>query len=381
MSLLYKYRQPNCDASVKELFLDSDTSQDYCSRGRFFAPEWYRQSAVVIVWPTSDTPWNYMPGEITHCYVRLACEIASRQPLLVVTSCRSEVESVLRKYIPSRLQLAMEIFECPVNDTWARDTAFLSMITPDGIELLDFRFNGWGGKFEAAADNAMNGMLAKGNILHGVYRDVQHFILEGGSVETDGKGTILTTESCLLATNRNNLPREAVEAVLHDLLGADRVLWLSHGALEGDDTDGHIDTLARMCPGNVIAYVKCYNPDDSHFLPLEAMERELRGFRNAEGEPYKLVPLPLPRPVYDRDTSERLPATYANYLVMNNAVLMPSYGQPECDSKAARALGQIFPDREIVCVPSAPLLRQHGSLHCSTMQLPWGVFQPEKNNL
>ena len=202
---------------------------------------------------------------------------------------------------------------------------------------------------------------------------VPGLVLEGGSIDSEGAGTLLTTTACLLSQNRNpHLNRAGLERALADLLGAERVLWLEHGALAGDDTDAHIDTLARFCPDDTIAYVRCDDPADEHFAPLAAMEAELQGFRTTAGRPYRLVVLPWPRPVFDTD-GHRLPATYANFLVVNNAVLVPTYRDPQ-DAASLETLAALFPGRQVIGIDALPLIHQHGSLHCLTMQLPRGTL-------
>ncbi|MDR1500092.1 MAG: agmatine deiminase family protein, partial [Tannerellaceae bacterium] len=193
-------------------------------------------------------------------------------------------------------------------------------------------------------------------------------VLEGGSIDSDGAGTIMTTVSCLTSVNRNDhLNKDGMEAVLKSALGAVRVLWLNHGMLVGDDTGGHIDTLARFCGEDTIAYVRCYDPYDEHYAGLIEMEREISSFRRRNGRPYRLIPLPLPPRIEWK--GERLPATYANFLIINEAVLMPSYGT-DTDGTALDALSKAFPDRKVIAIDCRPLIRQHGSLHCVTMQYP-----------
>ena len=201
-----------------------------------------------------------------------------------------------------------------------------------------------------------------------------NFVLEGGSIESDGCGTILTTSECLLSENRNGeFSRHQIEDCLAQRLGAQRVLWLDNGALLGDDTDSHIDTLARFVDPHTIAYVKCYDPSDDHFAELEAMERQLQAMTDVDGNRYRLVPLPLPRPIHDED-GLRLPATYANFLIMNSRVLVPVYADEVNDARALETLAGCFPGREIVPIDCRALIQQHGSLHCVTMQFPEGVI-------
>lgn len=344
---------------------------------RTLAPEWARQSGIQLTWPHADTDWAYMLPEVTECYLRLAFEIATRQPLLIVAPNVEQVKALIVERLPQRATDNIRYFSCPTNDTWARDHGFLTIMSSTGPELLDFRFNGWGGKFEATLDNAINQRLVASEhpVLKGKYVDCLDFELEGGSIEVDGQGTLLTTSECLLNPNRNaQLDKAHKEALLKERLGVDRILWLDHGYLAGDDTDSHIDTLARLCPNNTIVHVHCTDSTDEHYAALQAMEQQLLTFTTIEGKPYRLIALPMADAIYDAENGERLPATYANYLIMNEAVLYPTYAQPENDQKAAAALRQAFPDRDIIGVDCRALIRQHGSLHCVTMQYPWGVF-------
>jgi agmatine/peptidylarginine deiminase len=160
---------------------------------------------------------------------------------------------------------------------------------------------------------------------------------------------------------------------LREYLGIERVLWLDHGELAGDDTDAHVDMLARLCDSETIAYLRCTDPEDVHSAPLAAMERQLRTFRTPAGTPYRLVPLPLPRAVHDSG-GRRLPASYANFLVINGAVLLPVYDDPS-DAVARERLQSCFPDRQVIPINSLTLIQQFGSLHCATMQLPAGVLK------
>lgn len=365
------------------------TPQDYLNLDLFFkhktenpvsrrtlAPEWFPQSGIQLTWPHAGTDWADMLEEVTECYLRMAYEIATREPLLIVCPDPDAVRALLESRLPRRATAQIVCHACPTNDTWARDHGFLTVVGTDA-ELLDFRFNGWGGKFEAALDNDINRRIFEAGLVKGKYTDCLDFELEGGSIESDGQGTLLTTSQCLLNPNRNaSLGKEQIEARLSDALGIDRFLWLDHGYLAGDDTDSHIDTLARLCPDSTIVYVHCDDTADEHFAALRDMEAQLRTFRTADGTPYRLIPVPLPAPIYDRD-GERLPATYANYLVMNTAVLYPTYAQPENDAKALQALQRAYPGHDIVGIDCRPLICQHGSLHCATMQFPRGVLSPQ----
>ena len=300
--------------------------------------EWEHQSMVQLTWPHEGTDWAPILDEITAVYENMASEIRKREPLLIVDSI-------------------------PHNDTWARDHGFITVEEDSVLLLLDFKFNGWGEKFEAALDNEINKHLYEQGLVKGTYEDHLDFVLEGGSIESDGKGTVFTTECCLMAPHRNQpLTKEEIEERLKEWLGAERIVWLQHGSLIGDDTDGHIDTLVRICPNDTLLYTG----GDKDHPDLAEMEKELQDLRTLDGKPYRLLKLPLPRPIYD--DGDRLPATYANYLIVNGAVLVPTYNQPDLDQEAMDVIQQAFPDREIVGIDCCAVIKQHGSLHCCTMQ-------------
>ena len=335
----------------------------------FLPAEWEEQAFIQLTWPHKETDWDYMLDEVEECYINIAREILSRERLIVVTPEPEHVEQVLAKAGISSDNLTLVKIE--TNDTWARDHAFITTIDEDGNAILnDFCFNGWGMKFAANLDNQINKKLMKEDLLQGKYVSRLNFVLEGGSIESDSDGTLLTTAECLLSDNRNDtLSREEIEKYIKSAFYVEKVLWLENGFLEGDDTDSHIDTLARLCPDNTIVYVKCNDKDDIHYSALKAMEDELLQFTNCRGEHYRLLPLPFPDAVYD-ENDERLPATYANFLIMNGAVLCPVYNQEENDKEALKVLQSAFPDHEIIGIDCSPLIRQHGSLHCITMQYP-----------
>lgn len=356
-------------------FVEGNVDPDVTLTRRTLLPEWYPQSGVQLTWPHAATDWAYMLPEVTECYMRLAFEIARREPLLIVAPEPEPVKRLLREKLPAAVCDNMVFAACPTNDTWARDHAFLTVGGGSaGLELLDFRFNGWGDKFESNLDNAINRTIFdKGHILGGTYTDSLDFCLEGGSIETDGRGTLLTTAQCLLNPNRNpQYGQSEIEDILARRLGVNHFLWLTEGYLAGDDTDSHIDTLARLCPDNTILYVNCADKNDEHYAALQRMEEQIKAFRTLEGEPYRLITVPMPPAVYDEE-GDRLPATYANYLVMDKAVLYPTYGSPETDELARQAIIKAYPSREAVGVPCNALIRQHGSLHCATMQYPRGL--------
>ncbi len=332
-----------------------------------FPAEWHPQYAVQLTWPHAQSDWAYLLNEVEECFIQIATEIAQRQQLIIVCSNAAHVKN---KLAGARLS-NISVYEIDSNDTWARDHGGITVFEEGKPLIYDFCFNGWGMKFAANHDNQITRQLYKAGALEGyLYTNMNFFVFEGGSIESDGNGTLLTTEECLLSANRNDsLSKAEIESCLFRFFGAKQVLWLKNGSLAGDDTDSHIDTLARFCDKETIAYVKCDNTKDEHYPALQQMEKEIRAFRQLNGEYYKLIPLPLPTPVYDPDDGHRLPATYANFLIINEAVLLPVYNV-DTDQDAIEALKNAFPNREIVPIDCSLLIRQHGSLHCISMQYP-----------
>lgn len=335
--------------------------------------EWEPQSGVLLIWPHAASDWAESLDRVEPVFAAIAATIARFQALLVVCQDIEHREQVLLHLRAAGADLdRVQLSVVETNDTWARDCAAITVLEGENPLLLDFQFNGWGGKFPATADNLLTSRLHAQGRFGNVALETLALILEGGSIESDGQGTILTTSQCLLTPTRNpGWTRSRIEDALQQHLGAERVLWLDHGHLEGDDTDGHIDTLARFCDPSTIAYVACSDPGDPHHAELSAMHAQCSELRQPSGLPYTLVPLPLPDPVFE--AGRRLPATYANFLIVNGAVLLPFYDDP-MDAVAQERLSSVFSDRVIVGVSCRELLRQGGSLHCLTMQFPKGVL-------
>ena len=333
-----------------------------------FPAEWEKQSAVLIAWPHKTGDFSNRLESVEQTYSIIADTITQYQPLIIV--CRDDSHQQHIQKLISKPD-AIEFVQAPVNDIWVRDTVFLSVEKDKTITHLNFLFNGWGEKYQHDNDNALNHKLLNTKLFKGkAHKDVD-FILEGGSVESDGIDTILTTKQCLLNPNRNKgLSQQEIEQQLLACFGAQRVLWLDQENLSGDDTDAHIDTLARFCSANTIAYTSCDDTDDMHYTSLKYMERQLQDFRNQDNEPYHLVALPLPKPIFDED-GQQLPANYSNFLIINHAVMVPVYGDPQ-DEVALKRIAECFPKHEILPIPCRPLVHQYGSLHCMTMQFPAG---------
>jgi agmatine/peptidylarginine deiminase len=329
--------------------------------------EWAEQQFIQLTWPHLNTDWVHMLDEVNECFVQIVLEVLKHEKLLIVCVHAGEVKALLGDTDFSKITFA----DVPTNDTWARDHGGITVLEDGKPVIYDFTFNGWGLKFESNLDNQITRTLYEKGFFgkHAGYRDCLDFVLEGGSIESDGEGTLLTTSACLLSKYRNDLSKPEIDARLKELFGLNQVLWLNHGYLAGDDTDSHIDTLARLCNKDTIAYVQCNDETDEHFNELRAMEQELQTFQTLSNKPYNLIPLPMADAVYE--DGERLPATYANFLIINDAVLMPTYNSPR-DNIALKQLQIAFPDRKITGVNCLALIKQHGSLHCVTMQYPEG---------
>lgn len=340
------------------------------TEGNYLPAEWVRQSGVQLTWPDCETDWYDIMDEVVPVYEQMALAILKHEKLLVVCRNKSLLPELLREKNDRLL-----IHEMPLNDTWARDHGALTLIEKGKPALMNFRFNGWGMKFAACDDNQINPTLFENRAFkEGIpLLDYSYFTFEGGAVESNNEGVLLTTSECLLSKNRNeHLSKAEIEFFLEKVFYAEKVLWLDHGFLEGDDTDSHIDTLARFCSEDTIAYVKCEDETDLHFEALQKMEEQLQMLTDQHNKPFKLVALPFPDAIYDED-GQRLPATYANFLIINGAVLFPVYGVTQ-DEEAVRVIQSLFPDREIVPINSVPLIKQHGSIHCISMQFPEDVI-------
>ena len=334
--------------------------------------EWHRQACVQLTWPHEDTDWLPYLDDITETFVQIAKAVAHYEPLVIAAKHPDAVRAELEESLSADEMSNVRINECDNNDTWARDHAFITLIPTVGdapCRLLDFRFNGWGEKFAADKDNLINRTLYARGVFGGERVDCDDFVLEGGSIESDGRGTVLTTSVCLMAPNRNQpMTRAEVEQVLKERLCARKIVWFDHGQLIGDDTDGHIDTIVRLCPDNTLLYVGCDDENDPQYADLHALEQQLKVATDADGKPYRLLRLPMPDALYD--DGDRLPATYANFLIINGAVIVPTYAQEENDARALALVAEAFPGYDIISIDSRTIVRQHGSIHCLTMQYP-----------
>jgi agmatine/peptidylarginine deiminase len=335
----------------------------------FLPPEWAPQSAVMLTWPRRDGDFARSFEAVERNFFDIAVAIGRHENLHV--NVAQDAPGLAARLVAAGVpNQRLRVYAAPNDDVWARDHGPITVFREGAPLHLDFTFNGWGGKFPAQRDNALTGRLITAGAWSAPVETVD-FVLEGGGIEVDGEGSLLTTERCLLAPTRNpKLDRAGIEQVLKDRLGVSRILWLKHGDLLGDDTDGHIDTIARYADAHTIVYQACEDRADPHYEDLAAMAAELAALRAYDGQPYKLVPLPLPAPIHDPEDGRRLPAGYANFLIVNGAVLVPVYGDPKNDEEALRRLRPCFPGREVVPIECRALIHQYGSLHCVTMQIP-----------
>lgn len=334
-----------------------------------FPAEWEPQSAVLVAWPHAGTDWADRLESVESTYVALVAAITRFETALVCVA-NAKVEARARSLLAAADLSRVQFERLDYDDTWLRDSGPITLRDGNHLRLLDFHFTAWGGKFEAGLDDQIVATLSDRGVFGEARRERIDFALEGGAIETDGNGTLLSTWRCL-HERHPGLDRQQVTERLQGWLEQRRTLWLDHGYLEGDDTDAHIDTLARFASVDSIVYQGCQDPGDAHHAELQAMADELAGFKQADGKPYRLFELPWPQPILDG--GRRLAASYANFLIINGAVLAPAYGD-QADDRAIAVLQAAFPGREIVAVPCRPLIWQNGSLHCLTMQLPQGLI-------
>ncbi|MGR9115925.1 MAG: agmatine deiminase family protein [Gammaproteobacteria bacterium] len=332
-----------------------------------FPAEWEKQAAVLIAWPHKTGDFGDNLADVERSYSFIANTISRYQTLIVV--CKDPAHQQHIAQLLNNDNSNIRYIHADYNDIWVRDTAFLTVEQNGKVQLLNFKFNGWGGKYPHAADNALNQTLLKNPPFQNHACTDIDMVLEGGSIESDGLGTLLTTKQCLLNPNRNpHLMQRDIEDRLSEYFGTQRVLWIDQENLAGDDTDAHIDTLVRFCTPDTLAYTASSDPSETHYQSLKNMEAQLQALRTSSGTPYRLIPLEMPKPIFDQE-GRRLPANYANFLIINDAVLVPCYDDP-MDQVAQEQIRKCFPAHEILAVPCRPIVHQYGSLHCMTMQFP-----------
>lgn len=335
--------------------------------------EWEPQSGVLLSWPhTYSAWWDPWRDEINRFFTQLTKIITRFECVIINYYDANHLNAIRSQLIAVAVDLSCVHF-CPIptNDVWVRDHGPITVFCNEQPILLSFIFNGWGEKYPSEKDNEVPLRLYRQAILQTQGCESINFVLEGGSIDTDGQGSLLTTMRCLHHRNPH-LTLKEIEMRLRQYLGVNKIFWLKHGFISGDDTEGHVDTLARFTDAHTICYVSCRDPIDEHYHELQAMEAELEQLSDLDNKPYRLIPLPLPQPILNHE-GRRLPATYANFLIINHAVLMPTYNDP-ADEEARKQLQICFPDREIIGIPARVVIQQYGSLHCVTMQLPLGML-------
>lgn len=337
--------------------------------------EWSPQYGVLLTWPHHQSDWASILNQVEPVYTELSSHISRYENLVICCRDQAHHDHIVKLLKHARIVMErVSLYIVPANDTWTRDYGPITVLEGNERVLLNFTFNGWGGKFNADSDNEVTRQLHALGAFNSAPLSSVDMVLEGGSIDSDGEGSLLTTSKCLLTPTRNpHLSRIQIESRLKGILGVDRILWLEHGMLLGDDTDSHVDVLARFCDNETIAYTSCNDKTQGHYNELKLMETELGSFRTTGNEPYRLVPLPVPSPKHDEDGMQ-LPASYANFLIINKAVLVPTYNDP-MDAVALERLSSCFPGREVIGINCLPLIFQHGSLHCITMQLPAGIVK------
>jgi len=333
-----------------------------CTAGdQSLPPEWHPTDRVLLTWPHADGDWRDGLAAVENNFYALAETLLAITGLTISAATAGQA-SEIRGRLP-----AAAVFLVPSNDVWVRDHGPLTVLRGNISELIDANFNGWGNKYPAGLDNAVTAALHAENAFGEVPLVSTGLTLEGGAIEVDGNGTFMS-RLCCLPTRDPQLSLQQLSEKLAALLGVAQLCWLEHGALEGDDTDAHIDTLARFLPGRRIVYQGCDDPSDSHFAGLKKLGEELSEMRDIDGQPYYVTALPWPEATHGVD-GERLPLGYANFLTCNQHILFPTYGVPQ-DDAALACITAVAPDFTIVPVNCRALVQQYGSLHCATMQIP-----------
>ncbi len=330
--------------------------------------EWHPQKFVMLTWP-HEYGWAGILKEIDATFVEITQNLVARVEVIITATNENHKKHITHLLKTKNLPLnRIHIYIAPSQDVWVRDHGPITILAGDECTLLKFTFNGWGNKYPADQDNLIVPRLYQQGAFGKLPLKTIDFAFEGGGIESDGQGTLMLTREWLTARHPH-LSMEEFEAKLKEYFDALHILWVEHGYLAGDDTDSHIDTLARFIDANTIAYVTCDDFSDEHYEALQKMEKILKDFRTADGRHYKLVPLPWVKPVYSESQKKRLPASYANFLITNGAVLVPTYDDA-ADKKALEVLQEAFVDRKIIPIHCRYLIEYYGSLHCATMQIP-----------
>lgn len=342
---------------------------------RSLPAEWAPQGAVMLIWPHDRTDWADSLDRVEAALAAFALAITRFEWLVVVCRDKAVRKRALERLIGAgcnRAALATVLVDS--DDTWARDIAPIPVVDDELPLLVDCRFNGWGNRHAHDRDRAFGRNLVDAAGFATLGYESAPIVLEGGAIESDGAGTLLVNRPAVLDSGRNpDLDQAGAGDLFRRHFGVERTLWLDVPPLPGDDTDGHIDTLARFCSTDTIAHTAPGEGEDAASATHAALAEQVAALRTADGQRYATIPLPAPRPVR-ADDGTPLPATYANFLLVNGGVLVPAYADT-ADGTAVERLQAAFPERTVVPVPARTFLEQGGALHCLTMPLPEGVLE------
>ena len=341
--------------------------------GYYMPAEWRPHQGTWFSWPHNPDTWGRHLGAAERALAGAVRWLARGETVHI-----NVLDEVHARHVASLLEHAgvdgsVRFHHVPTNDSWCRDHGAIFLIHPHrpGYAAVDWGYNAWGGKYPPYdLDDAVPARMCEAL---DALRFATPIVLEGGSIEVNGAGTLLTTESCLLHPNRNpGLDRPAIEHALREMLGVRHIHWLS-GELAGDDTDGHIDNLARFVDATTIVAAEEKDPSDVNHRPLAENLDRLRALRAPDGRPYRVVTLPMPAPFFI--DGRRMPASYVNFYVGNEVVLMPAYDDPT-DEAARSILQACFPERLVVAVDCRAIIWGLGALHCLSQQVPRPVISP-----
>lgn len=327
--------------------------------------EWERQQAVWFSWPHNPDTWLDKLPAVEQVLAQAVRELVTGETVRI-NVLDANHEAHVRKIIGAVDNVVYHRF--PTNDSWCRDHGAVFVVREDAehpLAAINWGYNAWGDKYPPYdLDNAIPPKMAA---TLGVPCFEPDMILEGGSIEVNGAGTLLTTSACLLNPNRNpDLSKADIERRLRMMLGVEQIIWL-HGDLAGDDTDGHIDNLTRFVNEDTVVTMVEDNPDDANYEALQANVEMLRRVTLLDGKPLRIIPLPMPEPLYEQGV--RMPASYANFLIANTVVLLPAYDDPN-DAVAQATLQRCFPDRRVVALDCRDVIWGLGAFHCLSQQVP-----------
>lgn len=344
----------------------STSGETPAALGYRWPAEWERHASTWVSWPHNPKTWPDKFEPVPEEFAKFVRLLARYEPVNVLAG-GDAVMAVAKELVGRTPNVTLH--DIPTNDAWCRDHGPTFLVSDDKSlppALVDWQYNAWGGKYPPFdMDNQVPRRIAE---LQNRRRFEPGIILEGGAIDGNGRGTVLTTESCLLNPNRNaGLSREDTERYLRDYLAATNILWLTGGEVAGDDTDGHIDQIARFVGPSTVVVAVCDDPSEENYGPTQQNLTELQNLRDERGQSLTVVPLPLPRPLFVDD--QRLPASYCNFLIANGCVIVPQFNDP-ADERAIAILAELMPDREVVGSPSLDLVWGLGSFHCLSQQEP-----------